>query len=172
MPEGLEAELGVQDLADLLAYLQGEGLTPRALTGTEPRVVVPGEGGELVLAATDCEVFGPNLTFEARYGNLGFWSGTDDLAVWSIELGEGGTFEVEVEQASPDNPGPNVLVLGAGGQELAWTVAPTGSWDSYRRVPVGRLQLPAGRTLLTARAAEGLRGYLLDLRGVRLRPVD
>ncbi len=172
MPEGLEAELGVQDLADLLAYLQGEGLTPRALTGTEPRVVVPGEGGELVLAATDCEVFGPNLTFEARHGNLGFWSGIDDLAVWSIELGEGGTFEVEVEQASPDNPGPNVLVLGAGGQELAWTVEPTGSWDSYRRVPVGRLQLPAGRTLLTARAAQGLRGYLLDLRGVRLRPVD
>ena len=49
---------------------------------------------------------------------------------------------------------------------------PTGSWDTYQRASVGRLELGPGRTLLTARAAEGLRGYLLDLREVRLRPVD
>ena len=63
-----------------------------------------------------------------------------------------------------------VLVLGAGGTDLEWEVVATGSWDEYRRFPIGRLELPAGRVVLTARAADGLEGYLVDLRSLRLSP--
>ena len=44
-----------------------------------------------------------------------------------------------------------------------WTLNATGQLT---------LDLPAGRMLLTARAAEGLSGYLIDLRTVRLRKLE
>lgn len=170
MPEGLEAELTPRALADLCAYLRGAGLAPKAFEGNSPALVRPGEDGALALTAADCEIFGPEMIFEQRYGNLGFWHTTDDLAAWTLELPAAGSYEVTVEYACPQNATGGTLVLGLGEPSLAWEVEPTGSWDDYQVARIGRVDLPAGQVLVTARAALGLEGYLLDLRVLRLTP--
>ena len=170
MPEGLEVELGPQGLADVIAYIAGDGVTPKVFNGNEPRTIAVGAQADLPAAAA--EIHGPTLVFEGGYGNLGYWHELDDLAAWSLEVEEAGRYAVEVDYACPSNPGSNVLVFRAEGSELAWSVEPTGSWSTYRSAAAGDLHLPAGRALLTARAAEGLSGYLIDLRTVRLRKLE
>ena len=171
MPEGLEADLTPQDLADLCAYLQGAGVARRVFTGNTPRVALEADG-VVELPASIAEIFGPSLVFEERFQNLGFWHSTDDLAAWSVELERGGTFEVELSHACPSQPGANALVLEGGGEGVRWTVAPTGSWETYSTAHLGTLRLAPGRSFLRVRAAEGLEGYLLDLQGLRLRRVE
>ena len=170
MPEGLEVELGPGGLADVIAYLQGGALSPKEFAGNQPRPLPVIEHSEL--RASDAEIHGPSLVYETLHGNLGYWHALDDLATWTLDVQTPGRFAVEVEIASPSNPGANALVLTAAGSTLTWPVNATGSWDSYELYTAGMLDLPAGRVLLGARAAPGLEGYLLDLRRIRLRRVE
>ena len=172
MPAGLEVDIPPAEMADLLAFLRSEGIRRREFPGNEPRVLAPdADDGTLALSAATCEIFGPNLIFEGGYGNLGYWSSTDDLAVWTVVLSAPATFEVEIDYACPESKTGNALELRCDGESITWRVERTGSWDEYRRIRVGRLALPSGHSLVTARSSGGLEGYLIDLRTVRLTPV-
>jgi putative membrane-bound dehydrogenase-like protein len=177
MPEGLESGLQPQDLADLIAFVRGVRPVPvrRVLDGNRPAVVMPDPAGTLRLAPAAAEVFGRAITLERPRGNLGYWTGEDDHAAWTCLPGRAGTYDVWVDYACDAKSGGNTaeVLVGSGdapGGRLAWTVEPTGTWDAYRRVKVGRLTLAAGRQRVTVRPAGAVRGAMFDLRGVDLVP--
>ena len=77
---------------------------------------------------------------------------------------------------SPDAtmPGRLVLVLPfenrSGDPSLNW-IAGTGNWDTYRTAKVGEVTLEEGPGQLEVRSEGKIKGALIDLRAVELRPI-
>src|SRR5262249_42463579 len=135
MPEGLEKDLKVQDLADLIAFLRSNQPTPQRKTfaGNKPELVKPSPDGSLQLSAANCSIYGKTLVLEKQYGNVGYWSSADDEAVWSVQVARAGKYTVWLDWACPDDSAGNTFVLEAGGARLTGKVQSTGSWDNYKR---------------------------------------
>lgn len=171
MPEGLERTLKHQDVADLLAWLRGTRKA-RSFPGNNPEVVRAGADGTLGLLASNAEIFGSSLVFEAKYGNLGYWSHSEDEAVWQVRVGKAGTYGVWLEWACEPSSAGNAFVVEAGKAKLTHKVASTGSWDVYKKARIGTLKLEEGLNRVHMRSAGPIRGSLIDLKGLRLAPEE
>ena len=172
MPEGLEKDLTPQDVADLLAFLSGFRPPRRTFEGNEPKLVQPeGLRGEFWLLATDAEIYGQTLVFEPQYRNLGYWQSDNDHAVWSLDVVRAGKYAVSLDYACDHGTAGQSVAVEIAGQRLTAKVPGTGNWDTYRQLQLGQVELSAGRHELIVHADGRLRGPLLDLKSVRLRPV-
>ena len=174
MPEGLEKDLKPGDVRDLIAWLQtvGRKRTPKTFAGNTPAVVSASADGALSLAPATAEIYGPSLVLEAKYGNLGYWSSEDDEAVWSIDVPVAGAYDVMVEWALPTETDGNAIRFSAGGESLTAEVPATGNWDTFRRASFGKLVLQTGKQQLAVRSEGKIRGALIDLKGITLKPVE
>ena len=171
MPEGMEKDISLQEMADLLTYLSSFRPPRRVFEGNRPQLVRPEElRGELWLLASQAEIYGSTLVFEPGFGNLGYWGSADDHAVWSLEITQRGTYGVTLDYACHDGTAGNSWVLTIAGQQLEGSVVGTGTWEVYKQVEVGVLTLEPGQYELVMRPAAAPTGYLMDLRGIRLRP--
>ncbi len=170
MPEGFETGLTPQDLADLLSFLRQPSHRPRGFEGNVPSITRPSAGGSIVLKASAAEIFGETLAFESTHQNLGMWSGERDQAVWSIETPGEGVYDVELVFACPAETAGNLIAIQASGATLLWPVAATGSWDHYQRARAGQIVLPQGASKLVAKAGGKVRGHLIDLKEILLKP--
>jgi len=165
MPEGIEAGLTPQDLADLIAFLR---TAPKA--GNQPVAVTPGADDQLMLAARTCEIRGSDIIFEPDFANIGFWHGPEDHAAWTARIEKAGDYEVWLDYACDPAAAGNALAVRAGGVELRHTVASTGAWANYRRERIGTMKLPAGETRITVLPVALPRSALLDLRALTFEP--
>jgi putative membrane-bound dehydrogenase-like protein len=171
MPEGLEKDLTKQSLADLIAYLASTGPTGKVVAGNHPERVQPGADGTITLRAETAEIHGDVLTFEPKHGNLGFWSEETEHAAWKFAVDRAGRYAVWLDYACDNGSQGNALILEFDQTQLKHKVAGTGSWDDYRKTPIGELDLSAGSHRLDLRPSGRIRGALIDLRAVELRPV-
>jgi putative membrane-bound dehydrogenase-like protein len=174
MPEGLEKDIGKQDMADLIAFIRKSGPTQQRKTfeGNNPTPVKANVDGALNLLASNCEIYGRTLVLEKQYGNLGFWQSGDDRAVWTVEVPKAGTYTVWLDWACDKGSAGQDLVFDVGEtRRLTVKVQSTGNWDTYRFAKVGEIQLAAGQQTVTVRAGGELRGALIDLKGIKLVPV-
>jgi putative membrane-bound dehydrogenase-like protein len=173
MPEGLEKEIKPQDLADLIAHIRSQGPQPKRkeFAGNKPELVRPTVDGSLLLSAANCEIYGPTVVLEKQYGNLGYWSSTDDRAVWTVEVAKPGRYAVWLDWACPPDTAGKKFLLQAGVNQMTGTVKSTGSWDTYRQAKVGEIVLAAGRQQMTFRSAARIFHPLIDLKSVKLVPV-
>jgi putative heme-binding domain-containing protein len=172
MPDGLEKDLKHQDMADVLAYLRSVKSTakPKEFAGNKSAIIKLAQDGELLLAATNAEIFGPTLVFEVQYQNLGFWSSADDVAIWTVTLPKAGKYEVWLDWACANDSAGNSFVLESDAGKLRSKVAGTGTWDVYKHAKIGTLEVPAGEQRITMRADGKIAGALIDLRFIRLVP--
>ncbi len=172
MPEGLEKDIPKQELANLIGLLRSTGPPRKQIAGNEPRVISPAADGSLSLSAAAAEIYGPSITFEPQYKNLGWWSNVGDYAVWNIDVREAGKYQVRLDYACDNSTAGNDFVLQAGEKTLSGKVAGTGTWDNYKQTPIGTIELSSGRQTLTFRSQGELRGALIDLRTLELRPAQ
>ena len=172
MPEGLEAQLSPPAIADLLAFLQADAQTSKRFAGNQPATVRPDDNGTLTLLASKARIYGPSIVFESRYGNLGYWSSQDDYAVWNFELSEAGVFAVVLDYASAESAAGDRYRLLLGGEEISGVVASTGSWDEYRQLQIGKIELSPGKHELLFRSSGPIKSALIDLRTIELRPTE
>lgn len=172
MPDGLEAGMSPQNLADLIAFVRAAGppAQRRTLAGNNPQVVLPTSEGKLQLLPETCEIFGSKLTLERQYGNLGWWTADDDHAIWSMQPARAGTYDVYIQYACDNTSAGNTLILQCGTERIAFKVESTGNWDTYRKVRVGQMKLSASRQHLTVRGQPPIVGALIDLRAIELIP--
>lgn len=173
MPEGLEKEIKPQDMADLIAHIGSQGPQPKrkVFAGNKPELVRPSEDGSLLLSAANCEIYGPTVVLEEKYGNLGFWSSTEDRAVWTIEAPRSGRYAVWLDWACHPEMAGKRFLLQAGLNQMTGRVDSTGDWDTYRRAKVGEIVLGAGRQQVTFRSAHRIFHPFIDLKSVKLIPV-
>jgi putative heme-binding domain-containing protein len=174
MPEGLEVGRTPQDFADLIAYLTRSVPPPERKTfeGNKPEVVKPSGGaGVIRLLPSNAEVYGPSLVIEPAHGNLGWWSSPDDHAAWTVETPAPGAYDVTFEFACAPESAGNAYLLSAGKGKLAGKVPSTGSWDTYRKEKVGRIDLAGGGPeRITLRSDGNINGALIDLKSIELTP--
>ena len=119
----------------------------------------------------------PALTLspDALGGRLLNWSRLGDRAAWEFEVDRGGEFAASFEFNNPDrsNSYSRRLVMRVSGQELRAS-APQSTWlhqwESYRLA--GRFTLGAGRHTLTMEPYMLSAGILMNLRAVRLDPLE
>ena len=173
MPEGLEKEIKPQDLADLIAHIRSQGPQPKrkVFAGNKPELVRPAGDGSLLLSAANCEIYGPTVVLEKKYGNLGYWSSTDDRAVWAVEVAKPGRYAVWLDWACHADEAGKRFLLQAGVNQMTGKVASTGNWDAYRQAKVGEIVLAAGRQQMTFRSAGRIFNPLIDLKLVKFVPM-
>jgi putative heme-binding domain-containing protein len=172
MPEGLEKDVSIDQMADLLAFLRTNlpPAKPKQFEGNKPEVIKPGTDGALALPATAAEVYGPTLEYEPRYKNLGYWGSADDRAVWTANVSRAGTYEVWLDWACPRGEAGKAALIEVGGESVTARIDATSNWEEYKQAKIGELKLKEGEQRLTVRAAGPFKGYLMDLRGVKLVP--
>jgi putative membrane-bound dehydrogenase-like protein len=171
MPEGLERDVSLEQLADLIAFLAGTA-PPKAFTGNRPETLHQAPDGAIRLDAKSAAIFGRTLAFEPEPGNLGYWHSDDDRAAWTFQVDRPGTFTVSMEWACAEDSAGNSFQIRAGERTITGKVGSTGigTWANYRSIFVGELRLKSGTHRLEFRAAGPIRGTLLDLKAVVLSP--
>jgi hypothetical protein len=172
MPEGMEREITRDEMNHLLAYLASFKPQPKQVAGNEPSVVKEEFTGSLRLAAAQARIYGPTLTFEEKYRNLGYWQSDADHAEWTVDVPKAGQYRVTIDYACDNSVAGNSLVLEIAGQTLACKVDGTGNWDQYRGKTLGTVELPAGMVEVVVHPQGRIQGAVLDLRTIRLARVE
>jgi putative membrane-bound dehydrogenase-like protein len=170
MPEGMEKEVPLPDMADLLAYLRTTVPPPKQFDGNQPDFPHIRDDGSIRLLATNCRIYGPTLVFESQYRNLGYWGDAEDRAVWTIRVPKSGEYRVTLDYACADETAGNRFLIQIGEAKIGGVIAGTGGWDSYQWKGVGALYLTEGEHDLTFRSDGPIENFLLDLRGIILSP--
>ena len=172
MPEGLERELSIQQVADVIAYVRSVASPPKQFENNQPTLVRAGNDDSLKLMAGQCSIYGPRLVFEQKYKNLGWWESENDFATWSLVVPRSGLYQVNFDYACAENASGSRVLLQVGGEQLSAKVESTGTWDDYRDWKVGTVELVKGVAELTVRSKGRIRNVLMDLRTVTLTPLD
>ena len=170
MPEGMEKDLNAQDLADVIAFLRGSGAPRKTFVANSPQLIKPTTDGTVQLYPTTCEIYGPTIVMERLYKNLGKWQSENDRAVWNVELSKAGRYTMVLNYASLAGSAGNTWLLEAGDKTLTGKVTATGSIDRYQEITCGEIELPAGSQQIVFRSEGPLKGSLLQLGGILLKP--
>ncbi len=170
MPVGFEKEFSPAEASDMIAFLQNHTAPRKLFAGNEPRIAPVRNDGSIRLFAVHAKIFGPNLVFEDRYRNLGFWSSNHDRAVWELEVPKAGNYNVRIEYACEASTAGNRFLLTIGDHAISANVKSTGTWDRYDWQSLGKIKLPAGSTSAVLRSAGPISSYLMDYRTIVLDP--
>ncbi len=172
MPTGLAADMTPQSMADLFAFIAGQGPKRKTFANNTPAVIKSRDDGALHLPASKAEIYGPSIVFEQKYRNLGWWSHANDHAVWQLNVRKGGAFDVSFDFACHASAAGNRFTLTVGDATVRGVVPSTGTWDVYKSQSFGRVEIKPGRHQLIVRSDGPIRQALIDLREVRLVPVS
>lgn len=169
MPEGFERDLSPADVSSLLEYLSAQGRPPKTVAGNQPKAIAPREDGSLWLLATDCEIHGEAITFEAPFENIGYWHGAEDHIAWNLHVPESSNYELIAEWACAGEHAGNSAIVDGFATPLEWVVPSTGGWHAYQRQSIGHAELDAGPHRIIVRPA-GIRNgtSLMDLKALFL----
>ncbi len=170
MPEGMEADLSSQDLANVIAFVRSVAMPAKVFAGNHPDLAHVWDNGSIRLAALNAKIYGPQLVFEDTYRNLGYWLSADDHAVWTMNVPRAGTYHVILDYACDDQSAGNRYVISVGDQVVSGIVSGTGSWDRYGQSFAGSMKLEAGLAELMMRSEGPLPSALMDLRQIILQP--
>ncbi len=172
MPEGVEKDITLAEMTDLLTYLRGSGPPPKQFPGNKPEVVRPFVDGSIRLIAMNARIYGPTVVFEEKYRNLGWWSSQEDHAAWNLDVEQPGEYRVQLDCACADGAAGDSYVISIAGQTLGGKVPGTGTWDTYKSLTAGTVKLAKGPAELLIRSDGPIKSALMDLRGIRLVPIQ
>jgi hypothetical protein len=171
MPEGVEKEIPLADMTDLLTYLKSIGAPPKTFAGNKPEIIRVFTDGSLRMAAENARIYGPTIVFEEKWRNVGYWHSPSDHVIWTLDVPTGGEYSVNIDYACADAAAGDSYVLEVAGQRISATAEGTGGWENYRGKNIGTVKLPVGPTELVVRPNGPIRSALMDLRSIRLVPV-
>lgn len=166
----VKSGLSVNQMADIVTYMKEHSVRAKSFAGNHPEEVRQQENGSVTLNAKTAQIYGTTLVFEEHFENLGFWASSDDWAVWRFSTKTAVNFDVVIDYSCLDIYANNRFVLAIDDQQISGTAAGTGTWENYQQVVVGQIRLEPGDHRLVFRATDELKGCLVDLRSVILRP--
>ncbi len=134
-------------------------------------VLHPEADGSIRLAATNAKAIGPHIKFMPEWDAFG-WFFAQDRVQWQVEVPKLGRYEAWLEWAITDEHSGKPWDLRVGTSRLVGAVAKTGSWENYRKMKIGVIELKPGLQTAVFRAGGGFEGPLLDFREIRLVPLD
>ncbi len=146
---------------------------PAQLTITQSPYATPNDDGSMVLLAQDADPFGSvggNIRVEGSGDDayLTDWRNFRYRLEYRVKAGRAGTWSVEAEVAAPEATG---IRLGVGETVVPADIPPTGPGTTWRRLPLGEIELPEEETVIEITANEE-DWQPLEVRRVFLEPVD
>jgi putative heme-binding domain-containing protein len=169
MPEGLDRDITIYEMADLLAFVESAGRRPKQLVGNLPKTV-KAVSGVYRLEAQHAEIYGQDITFEHGFWNIGHWHAESDTVLWKIDIDKHGEYDVYIDYACESRVSGNGLTITFADEKIDWIVKSTGDWSNYAQTRVGSVRIRPGNWELVVFASQPIRGALLDLRSVYLVP--
>ena len=170
MPEGIEKDVPVEELADVVSYLQSFKMTPKSFPGNQPQLAPVRDDGSFRLFAIHARIYGPSLVYEPVFRNLGYWQSQQDLAAWDVKIQRSGKYRIYMTYACEPNSAGNRYVFSVQGQSITGIIDSTGGWDKYGGKTIGTVELTAGTSEIVMRSDGPIRGALCDLKVIRLIP--
>ena len=128
----------------------------------------PDSQGVITLNPESAGVVGSKLHYQPDRQNLGAWVDAQDYAHWKIVVPQEGTYAVEIIYGATN--AKNQFAIAAGEQELKAKTVNTGGLREYKPQAVGQIALPKGIIQLAVKPAGELKGALMNLRRITLRP--
>ena len=173
MPDGLEATLTKQQMADLITYLGSLGSPAKKPEPVLSARVGPDGKGVITLRASKCRISGERLEFMPDYDALGWWTSERDRAEWTAVLDRPGNYRAEWDYSvSPKAAGNQWQLLVNGKQVLHGKVESSGGWETFKSAPLGEVALTGGDNKIVVRSLGEVKEALMDLRAIRLVPVE
>ncbi len=171
MPEGLERDLNPHAAAALVTYIRQNVPLPvmKSFPENSPRVVQPDVTGTITLTPFEAEIYGPTIVIEEQHKNLGWWSSSDDIVVWTINIPKAAKYTVAWTWACDAQAAGNRVTVEALGRSFTRKVGKTTGWDDYQTIDLGELELPAGEVRLTVKPSGRPLPALGDVKSVVLR---
>lgn len=168
MPDGFEQKSTTDDVNDLWAFFRTIQLPAKTLPGNTPTVVeIPAEGN-VALLASQAEIYGRDITFEAPFQNIGYWHNADDHVRWRIHSASARNVQIWAEWSCDDGAAGSSFMLQGTEPALTGTVGTTGGWDRYQLVRLGNVLIRAGESDVILHPGENLKAALVDLRAIHL----
>jgi len=134
-------------------------------------VITPDAQGNFTLPVDQADLQGA-LRTEQKGGreNIGFWDSGKDWASWKLKAAAGAAYEISFQCATPHSG--SELVVEMAGRKLTVAIPPTGSWEVFKPITAGRLEVPqAGEFVLSLRPRDEKAWKAINLADVKLRKV-
>jgi len=127
--------------------------------------------GSITLPAAAAELHGGvRRQITAGEENIGYWDRASDWVSWRMTFERPGTFEVSAVYAT--GAGDSEVILEVDGQKLSSPAPKTGSWDAYRTLRFGRVEIKRpGAVEIHVRPAAAQTWRPINLVSVTIKPV-
>jgi putative membrane-bound dehydrogenase-like protein len=137
--------------------------------GAEPRPVRPEPDGSLRLRAAAGRGVGPRIEYLPDQKAFGWFTAADRVE-WTVEVPQAGHYDAWLEWSVDDRSAGKPFDFRLGETRLIGAAANTGSWETYRRTKIGRMDINAGTQRAVFQPGDRFEGMLLDLREIHLVP--
>ena len=135
-----------------------------------PQITYSGENGKIALEAINGRGIGPKIEYMPEWRAFGWFTG-EDRVEWDVEVERAGKYNVEMEWSVSDQDAGNEFVIESGTRQLKGKVGKTGSWETFKSLHVGEIELSKGYHRIVFRPATEFKGGgMLDLRRLVLTP--
>ena len=161
-----------------LARLRAAGVTYRDPgPEDEPGAGLPGpckamQNGEFMLNARNARLDGPGIRYYEPFDTIGYWNHSNDTVAWKLVDVNQGSYRVLVSQAGPADWKDNQYKLTIGDEQLIATVVPTDSMSMHSEQDIGSIRITASGDYNLSIVPVHFEGALMNLRSVRLIPVQ
>jgi hypothetical protein len=162
-------------IAEFRRALRVRSLYDTYLPSSEPNPVVrPGEDGSLTLTADEAEIVGDGAILElGEPSNIGNWTRVHDGLRWTVRGAVSGNYLVSALVSIPDSEAGSTFEVSVQGQHVNGRVPGTGSWTSYRSVPLGEVKIEGGGIIhIELTPLSLVQGHVMNLRTLTLTRVS
>lgn len=135
-----------------------------------PQITYSSSNEPIELRAINGRGIGPEIEYMPEWEAFGWFTGKDYVE-WEMDVSMPGKYAVEMEWSVSDEESGKNFILETETDEVEGAVKKTGSWETFRKMEIGELELEKGYQKVVFRPAKEFKGgALLDLRKITFRP--
>jgi hypothetical protein len=139
-------------------------------TTSRPMLITPSTDETYRLSAVHGRGEGPAIKYMPEWEAFG-WFTAEDSVVWEIDVKKSGNYQVLLTWSVSDEEAGKRFMFSIGSSTIDGVVQKSGSWETFKTVTIGTMNLQKGRQIAVFKPYEKFKGEaLLDLREIRLVP--
>jgi hypothetical protein len=156
----------------LLPVIAAPAADPPATRPTTAPVAEVQADGSIVLAASGARIHGYRLHLESKpIPTLVYWVDADEYPEWPQAAAKKGTYVVEITYSCPARAGGDFAVVAAANRVVGKTKR-TADWQTFDAQNLGNLVVLNDDTTIALRCTGRLDHALMNVRSIRLTPVQ
>ena len=168
--DGLVVTLPEQKVSEFTVGLKISGTDLKAVPFEQVfEPIHADDKGNFNLRADDADLHGSRIKQETRgmHTNIGFWDKSNEWVSWKVKFDAPGKFKVSANYSAGND---TEFVVELAGKRLAAKVVKTATWDEFKNVNLGQIEITQpGEQLVAVRAKDPAKWKAINLRAVRLQ---